>query len=64
MDIEWLIGWKAIARHLGCCVRTAKTYYYEGHMPVRRPAGMRVRALKYTLDIWLETYSRLADKQR
>ncbi len=63
MATEWLIGWKEIAKYLGRCVRTAKRYHYEVHMPVMRPQGMGVRALKGTLDIWIAEYSWRANKR-
>lgn len=60
MSDTQLFGWKEIAKHLHCCVRTAKTYHYEGKMPVIRGNGMGVRAIVSELDCWIEMYYKKA----
>ncbi len=57
MGDDWLIGWKAIAAYLHVSVRTAKNYYYHAGLPVRRPAGMEVRAPVEAVRVWHEKYS-------
>lgn len=49
-----LIGWKAVAGHLGVDVRTAQRYEVELGLPVRRLPGEkgRVRATAAELDEW------------
>ena len=62
MDQIWFYGRKAIARHLGVSVSTAR-WYYDAGMPARRPQGMGVRAQQLAVDVWLETYEELTDKR-
>ena len=63
IDLFWLVGWRKIAAHLGCSVRTAQRYHKEGCMPVKRAEGMQVRALAQEITIWLMEYSKLARKK-
>jgi PAS domain S-box-containing protein len=63
-DPIWLYGWEAIAAHLHCCARTARRYYDEREMPVKRPQGMSVRALKLEIDAWMRKCMELAGKRK
>jgi hypothetical protein len=63
MGEGWLRGWKDVANYLRCSVRTAKRYHYEGNMPVNRPEGMSIWALKGEIDIWMVEYVRKAKRR-
>lgn len=54
-----LEGWKDVAKHLGCGVRTAQRWERLG-MPVRRPGSGRrsaVLAISEELDAWLNDFA-------
>lgn len=55
MEITGLItGWENIAKLLGVSVRTAKTFYYEYSMPVRKfPGGRIVSIIPEEVQIWI-----------
>ena len=52
-----LVGWKAIAAHLGVSVRTAQRYERTLSLPVTRVThagrGEEVQALSEAIDTWL-----------
>ena len=51
-----IMGWKNIARYLGCGVRTAQRWHSGSRLPVRRPsAGNKgpVIALSDEIDAWV-----------
>ena len=64
MNDGQLYGWKEIAKHLGCCVRTAKNYHYNGKMPLIRCSQMGIRAFKGELDLWIKKYAGYARVKR
>ncbi len=57
-DSEFLVGWDAVCRYLHVSLRTAKRYHYEGHMPMHRGGGMKPRALKGEIMVWLIEYAK------
>jgi hypothetical protein len=58
MTEGWLYGWKQIAAHMGCDIKTAKIYHYRFGMPVLfGPGGGRI-ALPEQLTPWLIKFNR------
>jgi len=54
MELEgWLTGWKAIAQYIDRSTKTARKYYKDYGMPVRRGPQYMPIALPYELDRWL-----------
>jgi len=54
-----LTGWKEIAMHLRCGVRTAQRWETRTGLPVRRRDYGQVLAFSDEIDEWLRTSSRL-----
>lgn len=55
-------GWKAIGRHLGRSGRTARRWYDNYHLPVRRAITGRPFALQFELDSWMVHLSDTLEK--
>jgi len=58
----WLKGWKAIAKHLGVCVDTARAYHKLYKMPIQKMPGRRnatVMAAPSQIDEWILTFNEL-----
>ena len=63
-DGDRLIGWKRIARHVGCSERTARRWEAEEGLPVHRQiheARSTVYALPAELDAWIRSRAPEAD---
>ena len=52
-QFEILSGWKEIANYLGRGVRTVQRYEREMGLPILRPVGKSVNAIRTELDKWL-----------
>lgn len=55
---EILNGWKAIAGFLSVHEETAKTWETQHKLPIQRPAGRAVIALKTDLIKWIKDCSK------
>lgn len=58
MSEGWLVGWDAIAKHIGYSVRWTKEFHYVYHMPVLRFWG-RVKADPEEIDAWIRKSNKL-----
>ena len=54
---EILNGWKAIADFLGIHEETAKAWESKYDLPIQRPAGRAVMALKADMTKWVKACS-------
>ena len=55
----WIVGWKDIARYIGCSHRTAKRWHKIHSIPIYRLPSNKPVAVKYMLDQWLIEYNRI-----
>lgn len=47
-----LIGWGAIADHLGCSIPTARKWHSTAGLPIRKVGGTRIEASASEIDEW------------
>ena len=60
----WITGWRNIAAYMGVSLRTAQKRFYQFSLPIRRPAGCKVAALKSEIDTWLVEYAKRTDSNK
>lgn len=61
MTDRLLVGWKEIARFLGCSDETARRLEAEHKLPIYRPSPRRVYAYESELRKWLKRRVTFAD---
>lgn len=60
LEQGWFVGWKEISNYLGVSVRTAKKYYYEFSMPVRKSPTDNPMINPDEVDTWLRHYDEMS----
>jgi len=59
MDEEkWLVGWRAIGKHIGKSAKTAQRYAKQHGMPFLRDGGDRPIAKPSQIDRWIFGFNR------
>ena len=64
MENGFIAGWKNIAKHFNCSVRTVKRYFYEFGMPIIRLPGNKPAILPDEVKRWALEFTNLRSKKK